>query len=158
MRPATCELYLVIVSSFGLRLDHACIGSISIDLQDAVKAGKMPRHALCAPAVFEAVSHHWRTAPTIRAIIARISPKPGLGGLARSWSQSGQTRFVSEDPFTFFDPLKDKISAYLKLEAQMPHPLRHQTPADRNTIAQINCFLTIKRKAIGIFGNGDIGE
>lgn len=40
----------------------------------------------------------------------------------------------------------------------MPHPLRHQRPAGLDTVAQINRLLPVKRKAVGVFRHGDVGE
>lgn len=88
----------------------------------------------------------------MRRPIARPSWFPRSGG------KGGQGRLVGEDPFALLDALKDVIGEHLQFEAQVPHPLRHQRPAEFNAIAQIDRLLPVKRKAVGVFRHGDIGE
>jgi len=54
--------------------------------------------------------------------------------------------------------VKNAIGNRLELEADPPHPARHQRTAELDPVAGINPFLAIKRQTIGVFGDGDLGQ
>ncbi|GAA5666958.1 hypothetical protein Brsp07_05481 [Brucella sp. NBRC 14130] len=78
MSPTARQLDRLVAPGLGPRLCQVAIGRVTVDLQDAAKAGEMPRHALGASAVFKPISNHRRAGSAVGSIIARVSPKPGF--------------------------------------------------------------------------------
>ncbi len=69
-----------------------------------------------------------------------------------------QCRLVGKYSFASFNLAEGVVRKDLKFEPELAHPPRHDTAVDFDMIAQEDRFLPIKRQAVAVFGDRDIGE
>lgn len=118
----------------------------------------MPDRAFAGAAVFEAISHHRGTAAAKRSVILGIGPQIGRLRRSGAWSERRQSGFVGKDPFGLLDLAEDVVRHDLELEAELAHPLRHQLAVELDLVAGVDRLLPLERQAVGIFGDGDLGQ
>ena len=53
---------------------------------------------------------------------------------------------------------QDVVGHDLELEAELAHPLRQQLAVELDLLAGVESLLPVERQAVGIFGDGDLGQ
>lgn len=151
VHPAECEPNLAAMSKLW-------INAVTIDLEDALEAGKMAEQALGFAVGCIDIGDPWRIEPTPGPVVGGIGPKLAGLGAPSTGIEHRHRRLIGEQLGPRAKHREKALMQRAQMEGGMPNPVRQCRSVEMDALAGIDLGMPLEWQMIGIFGHQNLGD